>query len=298
MNASNTLARIFVVAIILAAAGCADVTPPSSIAVKLNATAERPTASRTYQWVDFGMGAHQYDYPKSTAPTRKRVDLYDSGGECSSGTGTFWTVNIEGEAAEEYSYNGKYIRDLIPMGSAEYFNRCAVSVSSGDIAFTASHQIVIFKGGSQSKLTAYPVSQTPAFAGYDPSNNLYVDASGTNKAYALLELAVGGTSFQNVSLPNELRSSGSVQWDGNYVAVTDNAAGKIFRYSIAGYAATLEGTVVLKGRYPCEASWIAAPYVFCTGSGKKAAFVYKYPAGGKPITVLAGFGGSIVQVSK
>ena len=90
-----------------------------------------------------------------------------------------------------------------------------------------------------------------------------------------------------------------MQWDGNYIAVTDTAAGKIYRYAITGYAATLEGTVALKGRDACWASWIAMPYVFCSTLGNKAPEVYKYPDGGKAIATLGGYGGlAIVQVSR
>jgi hypothetical protein len=298
MSTRQIRARIFAGAIAFAVAGCANATPLSPTISQINVTPQRSPSSKTYQWIDFGMGAHQYDYPKSTAPTRKKVGLYDSSGECSTGRTTFWAVNVEGEAAEEYSYDGKYIRSLSPKTSASFFERCAVSAKSADIAFTASQQVVVFTGGLQSKMTIYPVSQTPVHAGYDPANNLYIDAIAMSNEHVLLELAAGGKSFQNVSLPNELQSAGSVQWDGNYVAVTDATAGNIYRYAITGYAATLKGTVSLKGHLGCPATWIAAPYVFCSNSGKKAVAVYKYPGGGNAIATLGGFGGSIVQVTK
>ena len=181
MSATQILARILVGAIAFVVAGCANETPAPLTVSQINSTLERAPGSKMYQSVDFGMGAEQYDYPKSTVPTRKKVQLYDSSGECSTGKATFWVVNLEGEAAAEYTYDGKQLESLSPESSASFFNHCAVSAQSGDVAFTASHQVEVFKGGSQSNMTSYPVSQTPGHAGYDLANSLYVDAAGPNK---------------------------------------------------------------------------------------------------------------------
>lgn len=296
------LTRVLVGAIAFGVTGCANVTPLASTTSQIHANIDRPPSLKTYQWVDFGTAANQYDYPKSSAPTGKKVHLYGSSGECTSGKATFWIVYLEGETAEELSYDGKYIQSLTPTSSASAFQRCAVS-GSGDVAFTAPHQVVIFKHGLQSNMSAYPISQAPDHAGYDAAGDLFIDATSTSKKYALLELAAGGKSFQNVSLPNELQSVGPVQWDGTYIAATDPTARKIYRYAIVSYAATLEGTVSLRTRYACAEAWITPPRVFCSNSyqrklGNKATSVYKYPGGGNAITRLAGFGGSIVQVSR
>jgi hypothetical protein len=308
MKTSQVPARVFGGALVFALGGCATAAPSISTGwneelfqVGSAQTFVLPASkSKTYQWLDQGMAADQYDYPKSNAPTRKKVDLYDSSGECSTGKGTFWIVDLEGETADEYTYDGKYIRSLSPSGS-NFFNKCAVSAKTGDVALTASHEIVVFTGGSQTKAKTYSVSESPFYAGYDPKGNLYIDAVSTKDEFLLLELTVRSSSFQTVSLPNKLSSVGSVQWDGDYVAAYDRVARKIYRYAIAGYVATLEGTVTLKHASNCRATWIAPPYVFCptVGAGKHAAAVFNYPAGGHSIATFAGGPGSaIIQVSE
>ncbi len=298
MNTSHVPVRVFGGALALALGGCATAAPPVLSGWNDVLSAAK---SKTYQWLDNGFAANQYDYPKSNAPTGKKVNLYDSSGECSTGKSTFWIVDLEGEAADEYTYDGKYLRSLSPSGS-NFFDQCAVSAKTGDVAVTASHEVVVFTRGSQTKAKTYSVSESPIYAGYDPKGNLYVDAVARNHAFVLLELtAQRASSFRNVSLPNKLLSVGSVQWDGDYVAAYDRVARTIYRYAIADYVATLEGTVTLKHAFNCRQTWIARPYVFCptVGDGKHAAAVFSYPAGGDPIATFAGgSGNAIIQVSE
>jgi hypothetical protein len=70
---------------------------------------------------------------------------------------------------------------------------------------------------------------------------------------------------------------GSVQWDGKYLAVTDQGADAIYRYTVSGANATLKGTVLLSGAADCAASWIARPYVYCADAGNNDGEVFKYP---------------------
>jgi len=308
MKTSQVPALVIGAALVSALAGCAASAPSVSTGwhdalpqVRSARAFVFPAAnSKTYQWLDNGFESYQYDYPASTARTGKKVNLYDSGGECSTGKRTFWIVDLEGEIADEYTYDGKLIRYLSPSGS-NFFGQCAVSAKSGDVALTTSQGIVVFTSGSQTKAKTYSLSESPFYAGYDPKGDLFVSAVSTQDEFVLLELTAGSSSFQTVSLPNKLSSAGSVQWDGDYLAVYDRVDHKIYRYAIAGYAATLEGTVTLKHAVNCRATWIAPPYVFCpsVGRGKRAAAVFNYPAGGHAIATLAGgSGNAVIQVSE
>ena len=81
---------------------------------------------------------------------------------------------------------------------------------------------------------------------------------------------------------------GAVQWDGKYVTVNDQDAHAIYRYTVSGTQATLEGTVSLKGSSDCVETWIAKTIVFCPDAGLNEVLIYRYPAGGTPIATLTG----------
>jgi hypothetical protein len=185
--------------------------------------------------------------------------------------------------------------------TAEPINSCSVSPKNGDVAVVGfSDEVVVFKGGRQSGATTYDLSGEPYFAGYDAKGDLFIDGFSTSYNATVLELAAGNSAFHSVSLPNTLQFPGSVQWDGKYVAVTDQLSNDVYRYSVADYAAKLNGTVSLSGASDCGATWIAQSYLFCADAGKNALDVYKYPAGGASIATLGNSAGSggIVQVTK
>ena len=81
---------------------------------------------------------------------------------------------------------------------------------------------------------------------------------------------------------------GSVQWDGQYLTVTDQGAELIYQYTISGTNAMLKGTVSLTGSSDCAQTWIATGVVFCADAGNDNGEVFSYPAGGSPIAVFTG----------
>lgn len=267
------------------------------------APARTAAKTTTFQYVvGYSNGeAVQYEYPNGLQPTGRVVTgLNNPQGVCSIGKQAFWIVNSGANDLIEFSYNiGKQIRSLTETVANP--TNCSVSARNGDIAvtFLEPADVIVFKGGAQSGETTYTLPGTPYFPGYDAKGNLFVDGLSSNGSAILLKQASGSKTFEPVTLPNTLQFPGSVQWDGRYLAVTDQLSSEIYRYAVTGYSAALKGTVSLAGASDCADTWIGLPYVFCADAGTGVNEVYKYPAGGTSIATLAqGSNGPIVQVSK
>jgi hypothetical protein len=79
-----------------------------------------------------------------------------------------------------------------------------------------------------------------------------------------------------------------VQWDGTYLTVEDQLTNEIYRYTVSGTKATLEGTVSFSGSSDCAQTWIATGVVYCGDYGTNGGEVFTYPAGGSPLAVFTG----------
>ena len=313
MNAPQLFARLIAGAVAVTTAACGSgassvpVVPSGGGAPQTRTLAfprDNASKSKTYQWVTGSNDAVQYDYPKSTSPIGSISGLDETGGECTSGKKTFWIVNAGDSEILQYSYNGKKLLATL-TDTAAYPEQCTVSQKNGDVAVLGLYNtVVVYKDGKQSGATAYSLPGRPYFAGYDGKGNLFVDGFSTTYQAVVLELASGSKTFQSVSLSNTLQFPGSVQWDGKYLAVTDQLTSDVYRYTVAGYAAKLNGTVSLSGADDCGDTWIAKPYLFCDDAGKAALDVYPYPAGGESIATLSGtssgygISGGVIQVTK
>jgi hypothetical protein len=126
---------------------------------------------------------------------------------------------------------------------------------------------------------------------------LFVNGFNSSGNFELVELPNGSGSFKDISISNTIAFPGSVQWDGTYLALTDQATRSIYRYRVNGTKANLKGTVSLTGSYGCVQTWIARPYVYCADAGNEKVEVYKYPAGGSTVAILTGISGEDGVVS-
>lgn len=132
-----------------------------------------------------------------------------------------------------------------------------------------------------------------AFCGYDKHHNLFVDGATEGNVFEFAELPKGGSALTSVSLNQNIEFPGSVQWDGSYVTVADTMAHAIYRFTISGYAGTLQGTTTLTGwetRQPAQ-TWIEGSTVAATygAAGARAVGVWNYPYGGSPDQTISGF---------
>jgi hypothetical protein len=224
----------------------------------------------------------EFDYPKSESPIGSIN--FNGGSFCTKGARTFWITGSD-EIAEFKVGGASPIRML---RTGPYTSGCAVDPATGDLA-----ALDVIPGGvtifhkARGKGKVISGSGEAYFDGYDNQSNLYVDGSSSH-GFTLVELKKGSNAFVTITTSNTVEFPGSVQWDGKYLTVTDQEADAIYRYAVSGTHATLKGTVLLSGAADCAQTWIARPYAYCADAGNNDGEVFKYPAGGSPITALSG----------
>jgi hypothetical protein len=264
----------------------------------LNASARYATVvpdltstSKYYEYIInyYGSYAGIFDYPKSDAEIGKINDVGGQGcANVLSGYGkkTFWIVAGANQITE-YTVPETPIKTLsIPYGQP---SSCAMD-TSGDLAVgnLTNGDIVIFTDAKgPGKIMTTPLSRE-YFDGYDNHGNLFFDGFNSGSSFELVELPEGSKKLQPITTSNVVDFPGSVQWDGKYLAVTDQVADAIYRYTVSGTSAKLEGTVSLTGAGDCAQTWIAVGIVFCADAYHDDGSVYKYPAGGSAIATLTG----------
>jgi hypothetical protein len=238
---------------------------------------------------DYSTYAGIFDYPKSD---KQFGTINNVGGQgCTNvlygyGKKIIWIVAGQ-DQIEEFEVPDTPLRTLSTSVAAP--SSCAMD-EKGDLAVGGLNNgdIVIFKHASGSgKVLSTPLSRE-YFDGYDPQGDLFFD--GFNKAdqFELVELPKGSSTLQIISTSNTVEFPGSVQWDGQYMVVTDQIASSMYRYSISGSTATLKGTISLKGASDCAQTWIATKVVYCADAGNENGEVFNYPDGGSPIAVFSG----------
>jgi hypothetical protein len=254
---------------------------------------DRSATSKKFEYIsnDYGTYADIFVYPKSD----KQIGTINNvGGQmCTNvlygyGKKFIWIVAAQ-DLITEYQVPKKLIGTLSsPYGAP---SSCAMN-TSGDLAVgilygSGGGDIVIFKNatGSGTVITT-PLSEE-YFDGYDNKGNLFADGFN-NSGFELVELPKGGSKFHQITTSNSVEFPGSVQWDGKYLAITDQDANAMYRYTVNGTKATLKGTVSFSGSGDCSQTWIATGVVFCADAGNEDGEVFKYPAGGSPIAVFTG----------
>ncbi len=208
-------------------------------------------------------------------------------GICSDQKGNVFVPQFNHPKILEYAHGGtKPIASLKLPGSYPY--TCAVDPTTGNLAVAAAFynggvRVAIYNS-AKGKPAIYsdPYAKGP-LCGYDNHSNLFVDGSGKSRNFVLSELAKGATSFSEITVNYDIRSSGNVQWDGKYITVLDGSYGVIYRLKIAGSSATVVGSTTLNDAGGAFGSWIHGHHVIIPVQAREAVKIYRYPAGGDAI---------------
>jgi hypothetical protein len=210
-------------------------------------------------------------------------------GECTrTGKRTFWVTASGSDEIEEFAIGGTSpIKTLSESAGTPV--SCAIDPASGNLAATigTNGDVILYNNASGSGTVLTTPLEEADFDGYDNAGNLFVDGLNGG-AFALVELPNGSSAFQTIATSNTVEWPGGVQWDGKYVTVYDTDAHAIYRYTVSGTTATLEGTVSLRGprASECGQDAITTHFVYCPQPGLGEVHVYKYPAGGRAVTFL------------
>lgn len=211
---------------------------------------------------------------------------------CSDSEGNVWVVD-ETLTLVEYAHGGKrVIKSLEVPGNGAAF-ACSVDPSSGNLAVSAlvcsgsCHDVIAVFTNAQGAPTIYTTDIGAYGVGYDNTGNLFADGPS-----ALAELPKDGSSFIDLSINEDVRNLGTIQSDGQFLAVEGDYGyvGRlpvVYQMQVSGTTATVVNTVSFSGiaEKMGLSSWlqggrIAIPFQKAHSKGFEVG-IWRYPDGGK-----------------
>jgi len=224
-------------------------------------------------------------------------------GLCAAKNGDWWVVESGADEVSEYAHGGTTpLKTLsVPGGEAA---GCAVDPTTGTLAVTilGSGDVVVFTGGYGRGTTIADDLDSSYFDGYDDKGDLFVDGVTSSDSYGVVELPKGSSTFKTITLSQSLEFPGGIQWHDKYLAVGDQEAHVIYHFAIHGTKAKEIGATELDGSSDVVQFYIQKPYVVGADPGNEDVELWKYPAGGSPVKVIAGQfdlpSGVIVSIAK
>lgn len=230
-----------------------------------------------------------YSYPRGKLVGTLK-NFYKPYGECVDKSGDVYITDSSFGKIYEYAHGGtKPIKTLKDPSYQPY--GCAVDPTTSNLA-VANYSDDSAREGDVAiypNAKGFPKSYIGYglyyyyYLGYDSKGNLYIDGlnyGGFNFEFG--ELRKGGGQINQILLPQNIRFPGGILWDGQYLAVGDNAGAAIYQFTFSGSKATLEGTTPLTGagnvgQFGIARSTVVTPNQFFSSS---AVLVYPYPSGG------------------
>jgi hypothetical protein len=243
-----------------------------------------------------------FDYPSGHQAFTLQTK---SEGLCSDTNGNVFITDYEGGLSEYAHGGGSPIDEIVDTNN--YPQGCAVDPVSGNLAAVGSYEtlgapnVTIFSktGSGYGAPMTYTDSSVSSFVWctYDGSGDLFTAAS-TRSGAALYELPAGGKSLTHINLPFQTSQSvGSIQWDGQYLAMANPIYGKgkkpatIYQLQVSGSTATIINTIKLKSpknrndMYEAQL-WIQDGTIVYPESHKKNVGLWNYPQGGSPTKTI------------
>ena len=168
---------------------------------------------------------------------------------------------------------------------------CSTDRTSGRLALVSSagEGVAIFRPAKRHHWhlpKLYALKENLYSCGYDASGALFVDGGTQSKGAFLLELPKGGSKFKGIALDSKLTTPGTVQWDGQYLAVGDKDNTLIRRFSIQGSRGTETGSVMLSGPSSLARFWIQGAIVVGADTSDWEVGFWNYPDGGSETKTL------------
>ncbi len=253
------------------------------------------------------IGAHHfietYSYPSGTSASRMHTKFFvvalcsDVHGNVFMPATLAQSGKTSGEVVE-YAHGGSQPLRTVALPKGQLPVDCSSDPSTGNLAVTSydvrnfAPQINVYVNGSGTphayKAPALGASSEPA---YDNSGDLYVTSGGNVGVF----LAAGSSTLVKITSNTILGPVAHAQWDGKYFALQsftvarhqgEHTQERIFRFSISGSTATLQGYSHFTGWYAHDPgrSWIDGNTMVATPGAYIA--IWNYPAGGKSVKVV------------
>ena len=191
-----------------------------------------------------------YSYPKGKKVGEIGLSAAPFG-LCSDAKGNVW-VTMYGQI-NEYSHGGTQPISSIEDGTL-YAVACSVDLKTGDLAVanedgpsTEYGNLTVYKSASKPPVTyTNPQFIKYSSCAYDASGDLYVTGYGTAGTFVFAGLRAGAGSLEVIALSHTPQGAASVQWDGQYVAVSSPDEGAILRFTFSGRRGQEQGSTSLE----------------------------------------------------
>ncbi len=245
---------------------------------------------------DDAVGVYVFTYPQGQLVGQIGVD--SPFGICSDKAGNVFIPDSMDSKVVEYAHGGTSpIATLYPNAQPFY---CSVDPASGNLATlnrdtSDRGSVSIFKGASGSPQKYFDATANlGATCSYDNQGNLYVGASTEGRQFLIAELPSGRATFKNVTVNGDFRGGNFLQWDGEYVAVTNAFPKKpvtVSQVAVAGSIGSVVGATVLRESFAyIKFFWIQGHSIITPGNGggpqaRKIGF-WSYPRGGRPLQTV------------
>lgn len=190
---------------------------------------------------------------------------------------------------------------------------CAVDPATGDLAVMAGAGAARRRSNSYLAVWLYPHGKGKGhrtqvtgldyleYACYDDKSDLFIIGQSSTKP-ALVELPKGAKRFEKISfdeeIQNRIRGAGPIEWSTNQLAIVNGTFyddSKIDRISIDGTKARFRNETSLGSYGGLGPFWIEDNRVVASVSN--AAYIWRYPKGGKPLVSIGSTGGNGLVVS-
>lgn len=241
-----------------------------------------------------------FSYPQGE-PVGTLTGFKEPYGLCSDAAGDVWIVDDETSTVTEYAHGGTSPRATL-SDSGEYPAGCSVDPTTGNLAVTNYETVSRGEGGVSiyKKAKGNPMNYVDSsisrgwFCSYDDKGNLFFDGDAHGSSgFQLVELPQGAGTFTNIGIDQAISVPGGVQWDGKYVAISDEngpGAGSIYQFSISGSTGTKVTTSTLSGSQNIHQFWIdpERKRVVAPSASLSTVGYWKFPAGGDATKTISG----------
>jgi hypothetical protein len=242
---------------------------------------------RDLLYVSSDLATNVYTYPHG-----KLVSALggSTGVICSNAAGDVFLSQVNVDVIDEFQHGRSTpIAQLSePFSSPQ---SCSADRISGKLAVVSSagEGVAIFRPAKRHHWhlpRLYPLPEYLFSCSYDASGDLFIDGRTKNNQIVLAEMANGKSKFKNITLDYNLTTPGTVQWDGQYLAVGDEGNTLIRRFSIQGFKGTQVGSLALSGPSSLAQFWIEGSIVIGADWSNSQVDFWNYPDGGSEIKDL------------
>lgn len=239
-----------------------------------------------------------YTYPGAQLVGTLDTAYGSPGGMCVDKAGDVFVAEFNYNEILEYAHGGQ--TPIAVLSDPGQPSGCSIDRRTGNLAVTNQYgpsggygNIEIYTNAQGTPQTYYtdPYQMSGiSYGAYDDKGNLYIDGTTRYNQFALAEFVKRTKKFRYLTLSQHVNTPGGIEWDGQYIALGDEAANPavIYQLSFTGTTAsvvnttTLQGTsrvrtflVPLLGSNKIQGTTVIAPSIFGTVG------FYNYPAGGE-----------------